>query len=273
MEGETPALNQAKQKGTKGIYLFCLARRDSLPSIDAPGLDETSWLSHFTFKDVVAVLSQVTVEEWTGPTGEHNLQDLRWVGPRACRHEELIEQVMRYSPVFPARFGTLLSSLQGLEKVLDNHYHKIVSFLDHMTDKEEWGIKLLLDSSKAEEYLLASKPSSALPSSPGARYLLEQRLRAEVSKEVKSWAKRVGSAIAQALQNQTIDFRPRTVVARKEKERDTVFNWAFLVSKDANEDFLGHVESLSAENAERGLFLEASGPWPPYTFCPTLSEQ
>jgi len=255
----------------KSIYLFCFAPRESLPSIAGPGLDETSPLLRVIFKDVVAVVGEVNAEEWTGPTGERNLQDLNWVGPRVYHHEEIVERVMRHSPLFPSRFGTLFSSLRRLESLLANHYDEIVNFLNYMSDKEEWGVKALLDGSKAERAFLAAK-LPPLSSTPGARYLLEQRLRAEAKRGVTSWTRQIGPDIARLLQEQAVGFRPRKVRTQPEGDREIAFNWAFLLRKDAREEFLNRAETLSAEHAEWGLSLETSGPWPPYTFCPTLSE-
>ena len=271
MEGETHTPDQAKGKVATSIYLFCLARCDSLPPIEGLGLDGTGLPFQATFRDVVAVLSEVNAEEWIGTSGERNLHDLHWVGPRACRHEEIIEQVMHFSPVFPARFGTLFSSLQTLESLLAAHYDTIADFLAYIGDKDEWGVKLLLDKAKAQEHLFATK-QRPLPAAPGARYLLEQRFRAEAGREAKSWARKVGSNVAQALRAQAVDFRPLKVVAHKDQEQEVLFNRAFLLSKDAIEPFLGHLRTLNAEYAERGVSLKASGPWPPYNFCPILSK-
>src|SRR5208282_486821 len=70
---------------------------------------------------VAAVLSRVSPSEFCGPTGEKNLQDLAWLAPRACRHQAVLEQVMRWGPVLPARFGTLFSSMAKLESFLRKH--------------------------------------------------------------------------------------------------------------------------------------------------------
>ena len=56
---------------------------------------------------------QIRREEFAGPEAELNLQQLSWVGPRALRHEAVIEEVMASSPVLPARFGTLFSSAEA----------------------------------------------------------------------------------------------------------------------------------------------------------------
>ena len=57
------------------------------------------------FQNLCAVLSEVRLEDFCGGAAELRMRDLAWVGPRALRHEAVVEEVMRHSPVLPARFG------------------------------------------------------------------------------------------------------------------------------------------------------------------------
>ena len=88
----------------EGIFLFCLARRDALLVIDGPGLDEAHPVAPWLYRDIVAVWSPVDLEAFYEPSAGDRLTDLAWIGPRTCRHETVIEGIMRHAPVFPARF-------------------------------------------------------------------------------------------------------------------------------------------------------------------------
>ena len=269
---ERPTVTRVEEegRGDEGIYLFCFARREVLSGIAGPGIDEQSPVSLGAFREVVAVLSRAPLGAFCGPSGEAHLRDLAWVGPRACRHEEVIERAMRCSPVFPARFGTLFSSVERLERLIEAHYDTVSGFLDSMIDKEEWGVKGLLCEAEAERHLLA--PPSALPPSPGARYLLERGRRAEADRRLRSWVEAVGASVAEDLQGRAVACRGLRAVPRDVSGRDAhvAFNLAFLLLRSAREAFRLRVEQLSAEHASRGLTLELSGPWPPYSFCPSL---
>ena len=52
-----------------------------------------------------------------------------------------------------------------------------------------------------------------------------------------------------------------------------ILNWAFLVPRGAAEDFGVRVQRINAAHVEEGLVLELSGPWPPYSFCPSLEPE
>ena len=143
----------------QGLYLYCLARIDRLPPspLWGQGLDGQNSLAVAIFQDLVAVWSPVPVEDFCGPEAEARMLDLTWIGPRVIRHQEVVAGVMRHSPVLPARFGTIFSSLANLEKVLQRHYDTIAGFLQRITDQEEWAVKGLLDRPGAQEKLFSLK--------------------------------------------------------------------------------------------------------------------
>jgi hypothetical protein len=234
-------------------------------------VEEHGPITRLEFREVVAVVQEVPLETFIGPSAEARLQDLAWVGPRACRHEEVVERVMRHSPVFPARFGTLFSAPQQVEALLESHYGAVLTFLDHVADKEEWAVKGLVDRAAAEARLLA-EADLAEASSPGTRYLLERRGQARAEKRVNSWLREASAGIAARLESSAVGSTPLRALPRETsgREADIAFNWAFLVLRRSRGDFRVQVEGLSAGHLGQGLRLELSGPWPPYSFCPSL---
>jgi len=259
-----------------GVYLFCFARRASLRAVGGPGFDEGSKVLAWPHRDVVAVISHVPVTTWSGPEAETNLADLAWVGPRAMLHEGVVERHVREGPVLPARFGTLFSSLDRLASAIESHYGRIDDFLRYVEDRQEWSVKGLWDRAEAEQRVLASDPRwAALPASSGARYLNERRIRNEVRKELRA---RVDCAVAEAseelsvlaVEAQTLRTLPPD---KSEREKEMVFNWAFLLSHTALEAFRTRAGAFGAAFADIGLSIEVVGPWPPYSFCPTLSDE
>lgn len=260
----------------EGIYLFCFARTHRIPALKIASLDEKSSVWQWGFKDVTAVVSKISVGNFTGPEAESRLKDLSWVGPRACRHQEVVEQVMRYSPVLPARFGTIFTSLKSLGKVLEIHYGTISQFLDRVADKDEWSVKGLMDRAKAKKRVLdlifAREAGRLISLSPGMRYFQEQRIRSNADKEIHGWIKEIRKKIADDLSSYAMDFCELKVYSRADTgiDMDIVLNWAFLVSQKTTEDFRARIEQTNADNEQEGLVLQLSGPWPPYSFCPSL---
>ncbi len=260
------------------LYLYCLARPGALAAIGGPGVDGERPLELIPFRDVVAVVSAVGVDDFLGPPAEARMRDLAWVGPRACRHEAVVERAMRSSPVVPARFATLFSSRESLATWLETHYDAISRALDRFADSEEWAVKGTLDRSKAEARFLAAalaRQEGALSSSPGRRYFEERRIQAGIGQELDAWLKEVSAGIARALLEHAVEFREREVVSggAPDEAGARILNWAFLVSRSRVDDFRARTQRVNAEHAEHGLVLDLSGPWPPYSFCPSLEPE
>jgi hypothetical protein len=256
-------------------YLFCLARAGLLPPLEGQGL-EGSPLGVASLGDLAAVYCLVDQEEFCGADSEQRLQDLAWIGPRVCRHQEVVEQVMRHSPVVPARFGTLFSSREKLEQALKVHHDPVRLFLDQVAQQEEWGVKGLLDRSQALAARLAElmdrEAERLADLAPGRRYFEAQRLKAQAEQELRRWLKQAGRQLAAELQDYALNQRQRRLpgLGGNGSGREVILNWAFMVPQAAAAAFKARVEAASRRCGPAGLIFKCTGPWPPYSFSPTL---
>ena len=195
----------------RALYLFCFARSNLIGELQGTGVDGQHPLSLFRrFPDLCAVLSEVPLEDFCGDAAELRMQDLAWVGPRALRHEAVVEEVMRHSPVLPARFGTLFSSQERLAEFLDKHRGAISEFLERVADQAEWSVRGLLDRRQAGQALtsasLAAREGQLAALPAGRRYFEEQRIRAGAEKELSLWLNETRRQVASDLMKQASDF-------------------------------------------------------------------
>jgi hypothetical protein len=247
-----------------------------VPQLEGTGINGNEILVTKDFSDVAAVVCEVPAEDFAGSSAEARLQDLEWVGPRAVRHEQVIEEIMRHSPVLPARFGSLFSSAESLGSLVQSNIATINRFLDHVASKQEWSVKGSLSKTKALEAIFREKLEAVSESlsalSPGIRYVKERQIRSEAEKELAVWMKRACNGVADELRNLSALSRQRKIVnlSKAETDKQTVVNWAFLVGHSLVADFLDGIERANARFNAKGLFFECSGPWPPYSFCPPL---
>ncbi|MBI2189175.1 MAG: GvpL/GvpF family gas vesicle protein [Acidobacteria bacterium] len=269
------------------LYLYCLVRR-SCASRQAGTLQADFEREHVSsrpaddrpvtlvpFGDVMAVVSVVNRDDFCGPAAEMLMTDLAWVAPRASHHERVVEAVMRTSPVVPARFGTLFSSRERLIAWLATHRVAIAGALDRFADHEEWAMRGSLNRRAAEAALTATAMArTSSPTSPGARYLEERRIRAGIGQDLTVWLRTVREQILEQLFAHAAAFRERAVSAgASEGVGAPVFNWAFLVPSARVTSFRACVQRIGAVHAEHGLALHQSGPWPPYSFSPELASE
>jgi histone H3/H4 len=257
------------------IYLFCLGSRGLVPPLEGTGIDVAKNLQLMQFFDVTAIVCEVSAEEFTGPSGEEKLQDLEWVAPRAVRHEQVIEEVMRYSPVLPARFGSLFSGVESLALLIERNLNAITTFLEYATGKHEWSVKGFLSKTKALEEIISEKMRAAgqdLSSlNPGMRYFKERQIRGQAEQELAGRVREMCDEVSEELIRYAASARRRKVIAQtKEEDVRLVVNWAFLLDRSVSDDFLNRVESVNALSNTKGVSFACSGPWPPYSFAPSL---
>jgi hypothetical protein len=260
----------------KGLYVFCLVRASAAEAAAGPGLTEDAPLGALVHEDVAAICCEVSLHDWTGEAGEVHLKDLGWLGPRALRHEEVIEQLMRASPVLPLRFGCLFSSEEQLLELLRSKRTRIAAFIEKVANEEEWSLKGSLDLRACEEAMFAADPRAAtLPTSKGARYLMEQKLRKDAANAARMWVREAEAALAHALEGLVLARRslrptPRSAV---EPAVEGVFHWAILLPRGADAELTKRLEPLAEQLSARGLHVSARGPWPAYNFVPHFEDE
>lgn len=264
-----------------GIYLYCLARPECLPAVkglveqDLRGVDEHYPVVALNDAGVVAVTGEVVIAEFS----EQNLQTLSWVGARAGRHEAVVARIMGASPVLPVKFGTIFRSRTSLAEFLDRHREDIVQALDKLRDKTEWSVKGYLVEEDARSILAAEDPEirsrrAALSPSPGARYLQQKQLDAMIEAALEVGVTQVSHDLHQALglhamASTALRLHASAVTGRPER---MVFNGSFLLTPETLADFRAALSDQQDTYKVIGLALELRGPWPPYNFCPMLSE-
>ncbi len=255
----------------EALYLFCLCKATATPVDEISAGPDQPFL--YRFENLAAVVKRVPLEEFAGAEAEQRMQQLEWLGPRVQEHEALIEGVLRVSPVLPARFGTLFSSEAALERFLAINLAAVERFFNGVEDKDEWGVKTVLDRAKAGARLL-SQLRSELPPTPGSqgvRYLQERQLRGRLDKRLASWLAQASAEIANKLGCYAVASKDRPVGFQAPAgEPQTVRNRALLVPRDSLPNLRNAVDQASRELAPYGLSFELSGPWPPYSFCPAL---
>jgi hypothetical protein len=258
-----------------GLYVFCLARASAAETAQGPGLTGDTPLVARRHEEIAAICCELPLGEWTGEEGEAHLKDLGWLGPRALRHEEVIQQVMQASPVLPLRFGCLFSSAERLDEVLRRERTRISDFIEKAAHEEEWSLQGMVELAACEEAMFAADPRAAkLPASAGARYLMEQKLRKDAARAARVWLQETEAEIARALEGLVIarrSLRPPTRSAEA-ASLEGAFQWALLVPRGSEAELARRLEPLAGPLSARGLHLSARGPWPIYNFVPSFAE-
>jgi hypothetical protein len=262
----------------KALYLYCLAA-DALPAPDfqSVGLEPDAPVFVQEVRGVYAVISEIPLEDYCGASSESKLGDLNWVGPRAVRHQRIIEHAMTRSPVLPARFGTLFSTIDNLSLLIERNREKILHFFEWVRDRSEWAVKVKVSRAELRKRLLSqelSAQSAVLEGlSAGMRYFKEKNIKASIDANMTAKLRAVLTKSGQEFSDIAIASRKRDVVLRTsgEDNRETIASWAFLIDAGRQQELQDRVAAANLRDEEFCLSYEMTGPWPPYSFIPQLT--
>lgn len=259
-----------------GIYLFCLIPAEPLPKIAGNGIDGEHPLFVEAIGNVAAVLSEVNLEDFTGPEAQEKMEDLAWVAHRALRHEEVVLSALEQGPVLPVRFGTVFSSLAAAAEPLRHRQDVFKKYFRDTTGKQEWTLKGYVDRPQARARMtaarLAAEKEQLAGLSPGKRYFLEQKIKGVVDKDVAIWLKDMERDILRVAREASVGFSECRLQSREVTGRDEemFFHGALLVPDGEAQVLQGITNEWNTRHEAQGLQIELSGPWPPYHFAPVL---
>ena len=262
--------------GGSGVYLYCLARSDRLPAARdgvGPGVDERAPPFALVDGAIAAVVSEVRLDDFTGPDAEARSRDLGWLIPKVMRHEQVIESVLDGSPVLPARFGTIFSSRDRVTRLLQADHATILGFFERTAGHREWAVKGYLERKVARGRLVEEAQAALDPRlPPGTRFLQERRLQAQADTQLQRWLSQARAQVRDELARHAADSVDKELLSLPADDTpgEMVANWAFLVPVTEVESFRQTAARLDQELIAQGLALRCAGPFPPYSFTPAL---
>lgn len=250
----------------KGIYLYCFAENSRLYEVSSEAYQ-------LDFAGITALVTDVNLDDFTGETGEENLQNIEWLMPKVVLHEKVTETVLQNVAVFPVAFGSIFSSTDSLKVTVENNKETIVEFLNFTKNADEIGLKGFLDRESAKQKILQSDFADEYAElenlSAGKKFFAEKKLIEKAENLVNQRLAEICNQIAQKLSPLAQSAVQRKIV-QSEDEGEQVLNWAFLIEREKQSDFAQLVEEINAEISDFGLKLRLSSVLPPYSFVPKL---
>ena len=254
------------------VYLYCVAGRE-------PELKETEGLSKdlcvVCHNDLYAVACKVEEEEFGQEGLKQNMADFEWVKAKASAHERMIELVMADTDVIPFKFGTLFNTNDSLKAMLEQYGDELKMILGRLEDKEEWGVKIYCNPEKLKANL-GNNDSEILKiedeiksSSMAKSYFLKKKKDELIEKTLNERINECGQESFKLLKELSFEACINRLLPKEvtEREDDMVLNSAFLVDREEVGDFQNMVDTLRMRYEDKGLFIDRTGPWPPYNFC------
>lgn len=199
------------------------------------------------------------------------VSDLNRLTPYALRHEEAVRSLLS-SPLVPMTFGAVYRGVDGIATLLREHRSTFGSLLERLRGCEEWGLKVfsspvrLLESAAGASDQIRQMDAEIAALPPGRAYLATKRRERALAAE----AGRLASVMLTAIFERLADLSAAAVQDEpgppQPGAEQLVLKAAFLVDDDAVQEFRSVAEELGQTYSPRGLRLEVSGPWAPYSF-------
>jgi len=251
--------------------------------------DELSWLSfsgveHCDHRSIRFWFKAMDRSDFEGPEAERNLANIEWLTPLVLAHDAAVSALSSQSPFYPARFGTLFSSEERIFDLIDAVGPTLQTFLDSLGKQREWGIKCFVNWPNVDTAYALEHEDDAIPQpTTGTNYLKARQMKKVRGVAIQAWIIEKLEIVRTYLQTRFADTIERSTPKnpdddKTEKEdREWVGNFALLASEDQASDLL----SILAETGQPEIFetavevidlmsFEMTGPWPAYSFSPSL---
>ena len=245
-------------------YAYAVTRADLHYPADGPSLSAGRRIHLVRHGDLGLLVSPVTTAEL-----EVDADDLSETGRLAVLargHDAVIRAAADEGPVLPLRFGTVVPDEDAARTLLRTHAASAREQLQRIGTAREWGIRLVRTLTPGAEPAFAG--SAAADGLSGTEYLSRRRQALQRVDDLTRTAAEEGDRMQDVLSAHATESLRRGGAPGSSMLLDMVY----LVPTQTESDFLAEVERLTDDLRARGLALELTGPWPPYSFAVLVPE-
>lgn len=249
-----------------GLWVYAIAERALAPE----GLAGVGGRPVRTVSAVglVAVVSDVSMDEFGEAALRASLEDLAWLEATAMAHHRVIGDLASDCPVVPMRLATVFTSDAGLQSMLTERRDDLHEVLARIGQCREWGVKVFA----APPDGAPAAPGGAEPGVPaaagsGAAYLQRRRTQLAAGKQARYEAARMAEDIHAELSGLGLDSRlhPPQVPQLAGTAAPMLLNGAYLLDQASERLFAQAVSQLAQQHP--AVQVQLTGPWPPYSFA------
>ncbi len=270
--------------GEHAFYVYAVARsRQGREPGNLPteGIVPQAPVYTVAHRDLLAVVSPVSLAEFSPEALETNLQDTGWAQARVLAHQRVLAGLLNGYVLIPLKFCTLYASQERLFLLLAQHYQALDNAMRRLWGATEWGVKLFCHRRRLVEWVqerseaLRPQREAIARASAGAGYFLRKKLEQTAQEEVGQVVDACVRASHARLSLCARESVPNPVQspAVHGRKAEMVLNGAYLVDDGNLEAFRTALATLGETYAAQGFEYELTGPWPPYNFAALQLEE
>ncbi len=246
---------QVAAKADSVLYLYGVTRERVKAAVNAAGIDGSAAIEAHDCAGLVAWISRVSRTEFADNLAG-NMEDLEWLAAAGVRHQRAVSAIAEQTEILPARFGTVFLSESSLEADVRARKRTLEADFERIKDADEWGVKVFALPARTE------LPQSELRT--GKEYLkakaaLLQRRPAQPAKTPDAELQ----SLAEALKELAVASAEGGKVSSG--QRGLEWQGSFLLKRADRNRFESVLKKYSKQWADVRR-IEATGPWPPYSF-------
>ncbi len=256
--------------GTDLIYVYCITNSP----LGKVGNIKSTGLKPIIFGDFNVISKYVSENEFSEENFKKNLSDIEWLETNAREHIRVIGEIMENCTVIPFNFGTIYNTKESLKKFVLDYSDSLIENFHHLQGKEEWSVKIFANTKVLREQIdelseeAASLEKEIMASSPGKAFLLTRKKTELIEDEIDRLCKNYGQKYYDKFKNLSVAKSLNNLLPKDYTGRDDtmILNANFLVSKNKSSEFIDQVNALSKESVNCGFIIDATGPWPTFSF-------
>lgn len=265
-----------------GCYLYCVMRAGGYPSLEGlQGVDAAYGLQPITHGDLVAVVSQVRLDDFGADALKRNLEDLGWIERTARAHDAVLARALTGDAVVPLRICTIFEDELRVREMLERERAYLLDALDRLNRRDEWSVKVLADLEKVQATMRERSSASAKVSSvsetadaPGRAFFARKKRDRAASEDASAVAHTAAEHVHIHLRQHAAAATSLPPQDRRLSQRSgtMMLNGAYLVDRSQADKFAAVVEELRQRECPIGVELELSGPFAAYNFVTPQEE-
>ena len=137
--------------------IYCYGVVEEAVEIEKKGFESRN--IYFTpFKDINAVVSDVSEENFSQQTIDKNIKNMKWVAENGQIHEKVTDSVMEKTTIIPMKFCTIFKTQENVKSMMEEKYADFKFNLKNLKGRAELGVKVYFDSAPLKQKILEESP-------------------------------------------------------------------------------------------------------------------
>ncbi len=253
------------------LYVYAVTRDAVIP--DCPAIDPSGHFDTAGHDGLFASYTKVAEEEFSQEAIDHRAGDLEWLGAIGYRHQAAAAALMKQTTIIPLRAFTLFSTVEALNRYLDDNRELLTKTIERLRDKREWTLRVEFDAERFSEALihriesLRELSAQIASANPGRAFLLKKKL----DEEKKKASREAEQQVVAEIERTVLDKFECDTIAESRLEREGAFPQInMLLYWDDDSRILDLPDELNRRYEWEGVTVALTGPWPPYSFAGRL---